>query len=475
MDMDSFNIQNYFKRGKTVVLTLRQGDDDGARQWSDKDTSELLKLMKDFLPEFQNQRRRKKEVWVDVSKQLQSIGYTWTPEDCRKKWSNMIRTFKGIEEQKQDPTSSFKRVKWPFYDVMLELLSLDGSDSFPEATVVCQILNSSNNGNSLTNGSSKLYKSRPLLPPPRQHLHHVVEGVGAHVTQRHQTSLTLGTEADLTGLSVAVHDHNPGPSIVDSNEVPSTSHSDLDPNNMLFTESPAFKKATGLSPPISIHRHSLAVRSKKRALLKKKSGRSERSAGEVTTETSLEKFIEATNKQNEQMLDKITCFHQNALELMQERNILLREIRDSLHEDINHSANLDSCHQVHHHHEMGHQEDHTGETLTLHMGPPYSTSGEDSQNNVGSQLNSTLMISADPATASALSTFQLADGTVLSEIDTSQDKGVLTNLGSYADSVMPEVSLLPTLVSVVDTGGNTTNMTLSIPTTRGKRSLGKGK
>ncbi|CAG7826081.1 unnamed protein product [Allacma fusca] len=143
--MDSYNIQNYIKRGKTVILTLRQGFEDtgnsATRQWTDKETVDLIDLMREFLYEFKNQKRRKKEVWIDVTKKLQLNDSIWTPEDCRKKWSNMIRTFKTIEEQRRDGTAgSSKRIKWPFHDRMMELLLCEGAESLPEAAGVCAFM-----------------------------------------------------------------------------------------------------------------------------------------------------------------------------------------------------------------------------------------------------------------------------------------------------------------------------------------------
>ena len=114
--------------------------------------------MKEFLYEFGNPKRRKKDVWVDVSKKMQLTDslLVWTSEDCRKKWSNMIRTFKTIEEQRaRDSNNGNKKVKWPFYEQMLELLSLEGADCFPEAASVLASSRELSSSSVNDNGSSQ--------------------------------------------------------------------------------------------------------------------------------------------------------------------------------------------------------------------------------------------------------------------------------------------------------------------------------
>lgn len=488
--MDSFNIHNYFKKGKTVVLTLKHGDDEGqcgkvqlhltqscltgryqtkcinfiVRQWSDKSITDLLKLMKAFHSEFQNLNRRKKDVWEDVSNALVKSGYSWTPEDCRKKWSNMIRTFKAIEEQKQDNNhAQSKRFKWPFYDVMLQLLTLENSDSFPEAASVVQMLNSS--AASSSNGSISRKNKFSLLQSHNIPIGGNMGGSSQFVNSQRERmdSINLVSDTDLMDIGVSLAGHHE--TIVPDVQASSNGME----SSIIFTQPTGLKSSEDINvivpsssstfSPVNTSntsRTSLAVKTKKRLSKGKRSGKDNKA--DESIESILMKFIDTTTNQNEQMLEKMTSFHDNALAKMQERNDILRDIRDSLRDDDSGSQN-ESCHSHDHEHDDLDEDEDQQNSMTLHIGPAFSINPSCVQNvsNVNAQLNSTLVLPSTSNHSSGLSTFQLEDGTMLSSIDGTHDKEILNSLGSFTQSSLPDddneddVSLLPSsLVSVVD-------------------------
>lgn len=373
--------------------------------------------MGDFLIEFQNQRRRKKDVWEDVAREFQKYGNTWTAEDCRKKWSNMIRTFKGIEEQRQDPTSKAKRVKWPFYDSMFDLLNQSGADSFPESTSVVQLLK---NGASPSPGPSSggCYgrKISNGLSVPNVSVHPPLHSP----LLDQQTLLNLNHETDVLGIGV-----------------PEAGGTDIHTTDLLFADEPTLRYTRPEPQPTPMStstatatyckpKPELEVRPKKKPV-KKKLGKFASKSNDDSADGILSKFMEETKKHNEQILEKLTVFHSNTITLMQERNELLKEIRDDLRES---NQTLESSVEDTEIEDQGADTD----TLTLHMGPAFSTAtSQPGANIVSHNLNSSVAVSAS-TTASALPTFQLVDdGTLLSSLEGTQEvKTVLANLGQFS-------------------------------------------
>lgn len=283
--------------------------------------------MNESLPEFQNQRRRKKEVWADISKKLSDLGYCWTAEDCRKKWSNMVRTFKGIQEQKQDPTLSSKRIKWPFFEYMGELLALEGADFLPEATNIVQLLNS------------------PMQAPSSPTAILSIKN-NAHKIEQEQLSSNNLHQTDMVGVAVDLA------SIINSSSGEEITIGDslrpVDMEQESLNVQEGSSRALLQQTPHRQQEHNLPLKTilkSGKRINGKRIKTAKSSISQDTSEALMQKILDMTNRNNEMLLGQLTSFQDNALELMQERNGILRRLCNVLEqsqEDSNSATNHNS-------------------------------------------------------------------------------------------------------------------------------------
>jgi hypothetical protein len=320
--------------------------------------------MSTYFPEFQNQRRRKKEVWADVSKELIDEGYPWSAEDCRKKWSNMVRTFKGIHEQKMmDPGSyNAKKVKWPFFDDMLELFMRDGSDSLPEAANVVQFLN---NSSVVVSSSSKQQQrvsssntSAAGMGNDDDDHHHSDSATVTTVEEmslvEYQAIINAAAGSEITLVETGHHHQEED---VMEEDQPATSgrdggnngsnQSDTDTNvylgtnrgnNIKFsiTKPTEGRTPSSMSAP-SVNKSYLSRR-RNRKRCRTKSSTIESSIGShpsSNAESMVDKLIAATTQQNDRMLEKMSSFHEETLSVMKQRNEILSRLCDTLEKQSN--------------------------------------------------------------------------------------------------------------------------------------------
>jgi len=306
------------------------------RQWSDKDTSHLLLLMSRMFGEFQNQRRRKKDVWEEVSKELTDEGYPWSAEDCRKKWSNMVRTFKGIQEQKLtdiDNSSTKKTKIWPFYEDVLQLFLRERADCLPEAGSVVQLLNSQGSLQSKT-------QRVPSEASPASGLSHMTDN---HQQRNHEEITIVDYQAMINAAT--------GNNLDLMNAQPSTSTTGVVANSCSGENMEGnVCSATMLGDKIKIlsadseakqssastvaNRSYFSRKRKIRNRGKSTSSFSDVFSGNPVDNSAIDKLIAVTTQQNEKLLEKLTTFHEQSIAAMKERNAILSQIFDTLQKQV---------------------------------------------------------------------------------------------------------------------------------------------
>jgi len=128
----------------TTDLTLKNGllifSFITGRQWDEEDTNLFLSLIEKSGIDFKNKVKRRKQIWMEISESLNADGYPWSSDDCRKKWSNVMRTFKVAHDAKNDPTNP-KRSRWIFYDKVAAILMSQFGMYFPEASSLVVAMN----------------------------------------------------------------------------------------------------------------------------------------------------------------------------------------------------------------------------------------------------------------------------------------------------------------------------------------------
>ena len=318
--------------------------------------------------EFQNPRRRKKDIWIDISKELNCQSYFWGPQDCRKKWSNMIRTFKVIFENRGDPVSS-KRSRWGFYDQMLKLFSLPCAQALPESGPVMAAIsgfhleesldednrglaewklvrstNTNSNTSDATDNTIVIDMGTDNDGKPLAHQSATIptqddinedqdqEDVNAQLENFMATEVIEAgyrdSGEDVEVLSQCIIGH--------SSQVPSEESQSMSvdiPDQVPHHEQEfrsTGKQVRGMTTSSHFTHPSLNLRhgtgSRKR---KQKTNR-----GSESEDSLVEQFMTMTREHNERVISLMTKFHDETMDAMRERNSILREFSDALKQDL---------------------------------------------------------------------------------------------------------------------------------------------
>lgn len=101
-------------------------------RWRHGETLELLEAYGEFMPQF-NDCKRRKNVWSAISNCMQERGVIHTPAECESKFKQLKRTY--ISKKIEKRSTSQGRNEWAYYEKMHELLR--DSPEFTAPVITC--------------------------------------------------------------------------------------------------------------------------------------------------------------------------------------------------------------------------------------------------------------------------------------------------------------------------------------------------
>nr|CAH0101654.1 unnamed protein product [Daphnia galeata] len=95
----------------------------GVQRWTFDEVSTLLKCYAIYEPRFSKKIERTATLWEKVNKEMEKGGVKTTAERCSVEFAAMKKRFNELNDQNFDGEKS-RRVQWPFFSKMNELLGL---------------------------------------------------------------------------------------------------------------------------------------------------------------------------------------------------------------------------------------------------------------------------------------------------------------------------------------------------------------
>ena len=273
---------------------------------------------------------------MEIAGELSGHGYPKSSNDCRKKWSNLIRTFKVIFETKNDPAST-KRSRWTFYDKLSESLLSSVGEYLPESSSLVSLMKhpAINRLNEMVDAqvTSIALQDDPAVVPTTMLIQSRVDEQDVQL----QTFMSSEVMAGDFGADIEVLTH-PSSQVSTSAQELIQIHSQhpFDPHDLLSRvvtaehltspTSSVMISAPALPPlEVSLLHHDQSKPPKTpprrpRRKMKTKTG----------GDDGVAQLISITLEHNEKVLAQMKQFHEDAISVMRERNKTLNNLCDFL-------------------------------------------------------------------------------------------------------------------------------------------------
>ncbi|KAK4882438.1 hypothetical protein RN001_005757 [Aquatica leii] len=103
--------------------------------WSDAETTLLISLYNDHKDAFTNAKKRK-HVWDIIAEQMAAHNYFRNPKKLEKKWTNLLRVYRSIKDNKGPNKSGRGALHYKYFDLIDEIMGDKPSNTAAPRSVI---------------------------------------------------------------------------------------------------------------------------------------------------------------------------------------------------------------------------------------------------------------------------------------------------------------------------------------------------
>ncbi|KAK4877206.1 hypothetical protein RN001_009712 [Aquatica leii] len=104
--------------------------------WSDAETTLLISLYNDHKDAFTNTKKKRKQIWDIIAEQMAAHNYFRNPEKLERKWTNLLRVYRSIKDNKSPKKSGRGALHYKYFDLIDEIMGDKPSNTAAPRSVI---------------------------------------------------------------------------------------------------------------------------------------------------------------------------------------------------------------------------------------------------------------------------------------------------------------------------------------------------